>query len=409
MPTGSYYARFSRAHGVTPWEMASHLSHSSCSGASRRGKLPSSLFTRPTMAICAYGNGVGDLTDILVQATGIESLQAASFQPLADVLARNAAGVVRFSRAWCSSCFESDIATFEAHFDRLIWASPVVTTCPTHRTALSERCPSCDSPQHYLSSSTSLAHCSHCGSSLISHERSRVLVSTPPIYQHSVVELVGHMSENTEWRAVPHALSEIVSGIKPYLPHDHWMHQCQSLKYRGRTSLPTALRFITELCIPLHIALGDPSIATSLAPLFSVPDPQPPRGRNCYPPGLREQSRVALEKIIASRGPFPSQRRIAGEIGVSVGCLLHWWPDHMKRIAKLKANHNARSLARNKLRAEHIAATIIATSPSRGIKSIAKAVAEQTGCTIRTGRQIAANTISKAAHKSPQTAPAPSR
>jgi TniQ len=69
---------------------------------------------------------------------------------------------LRPARAWCPDCFQSWRREERVIFEPLLWASRVVTVCPTHKRALITVCPHCRGESLPLTHKSRLGYCPKC-------------------------------------------------------------------------------------------------------------------------------------------------------------------------------------------------------------------------------------------------------
>jgi AraC-like DNA-binding protein len=69
---------------------------------------------------------------------------------------------LRPARAWCPACFESQRREERVVFEPLLWASRVVTVCPTHKRALVTVCPHCRDESPPLTRKSRIGYCPKC-------------------------------------------------------------------------------------------------------------------------------------------------------------------------------------------------------------------------------------------------------
>jgi len=112
---------------------------------------------------CKRVNGLDKITETAVssieKATGRQDVIYMTLLPWQTILSPKQ---MKYKRAWCSACFQSDLENKTPVYERLLWKIDVVESCPIHNQNLTSICPHCESEQASLSTYSFPGFCSHC-------------------------------------------------------------------------------------------------------------------------------------------------------------------------------------------------------------------------------------------------------
>jgi hypothetical protein len=187
----SYWARLSRAHGLTTNQLAAHMSV----WAKKRGlPFPVHIHYGRPLAMCGIGRDVGRLVEVIELATGTHGLSAGTLLALRPVISEKTTGAVRRTKAWCPRCYEEDMAEYDECYDRLLWAFTHVERCPIHRLRLEATCPSCAAKQRLARANGDLGRCHDCGAHLIGAPSRWKVMLEPTLGERELSQMLSYIA-----------------------------------------------------------------------------------------------------------------------------------------------------------------------------------------------------------------------
>jgi hypothetical protein len=113
-------------------------------------------------AVNSVGSMTRDLVCALEQLTMQKDLHLLTMLNFAEIVpSRN---LFRAVRAWCPQCYQEWHERGNILYEPLLWSLKPVNYCPTHQTALVDKCPSCQQHNPPFSGKFQLGFCSRCHS-----------------------------------------------------------------------------------------------------------------------------------------------------------------------------------------------------------------------------------------------------
>ncbi|MBD3884300.1 helix-turn-helix domain-containing protein [Phormidium tenue FACHB-886] len=113
-----------------------------------------------TAALNGTGTMASDLVEALKQLTRQSNLQFLTLLPWSRLLPTKK--LLRRTRAWCPTCYESAFRSGEAIYEPLIWSLEVIRICSRHHQLLKETCPHCKQKNLPLAWQSRPGYCSKC-------------------------------------------------------------------------------------------------------------------------------------------------------------------------------------------------------------------------------------------------------
>ncbi|WP_410858664.1 TniQ family protein [Paraburkholderia sp. SIMBA_054] len=155
----SYVQHLAISSSISPHALRDHYGQWPY-GSRLRGKV-----SGPTKAPSI--NGAGECARNWVTAfnelTGRRDLHALTLLPFAEFVRSGGGAHLHSRRMWCSRCLESDVASGNLPYERLLWSIKQVVVCPLHEIPLTSSCPYCGRSQSTeLSRDCLPGHCGFC-------------------------------------------------------------------------------------------------------------------------------------------------------------------------------------------------------------------------------------------------------
>jgi transcriptional regulator with XRE-family HTH domain len=163
-----FTSRLSAAHDVTlatlfGWEIAPLLDKEHLRRSESRSNKSAVLATsfRP-MERAVNGTGVtarsfAEALEKLTMRGGLSYLTMLTWK---EVISHR--HLIRPTRAWCPACYEEWRLTASIIYEPLLWSLEAISSCPSHRRRLRERCHLCQHSLHLLASHSRPGYCSVC-------------------------------------------------------------------------------------------------------------------------------------------------------------------------------------------------------------------------------------------------------
>lgn len=304
-------------------------------------------------------NGLGQYAELFVSATerltGHKNLAPLTMLPWQGLFPPNGQGLLARRRRWCPVCLSQHMLDGGPVPVPLTWSLEAYSCCSRHGCQMEEYCPHCGKAQPYLPRYPNLGICDYC--------RGELGDCTPgeevSAIDQWVAEAIGDMVEhNTESGFSPNP-TEFLHFLKS---------RTNSLAGGNRAAFCRAVG-LAEHALKGWFSKGErPSMTQFLSvcygtqtmpsAVFAPPDP-----RCTKPPSLRKlphklktrgprprpmaTERAEIEKTLHRKLKTPEAdpvSTIAAEVGVGVGCLRYWFPDH---CADLSRRHRIASKTRS--------------------------------------------------------------
>lgn len=119
-----------------------------------------SFYRREALAMNGTGELAQSLSQVLCQLTRRSDLQDTTLSLWADQLPTRS--LLRWFPAWCPACYTAWQESGQVLYHPVLWMLQVVTVCPRHRRALTDRCPYCGQRQSVIAASTQPGSCTQC-------------------------------------------------------------------------------------------------------------------------------------------------------------------------------------------------------------------------------------------------------
>lgn len=178
----SYILRMAHAHGVTRFQLMTHLRYWWARGCGR------TLPRCEELRWSGYSQNV-KLALAALEAATDRDLSPCTLVALSGICAGNCIGSVRHARYWCPACYREDLEHRSFVYDRLIWQIQGYDRCSVHKHALLCICHKCGEDQRNDKSTPSLHLCSACGADL-SKSSARKYYRQRPNFGESQVEVL---------------------------------------------------------------------------------------------------------------------------------------------------------------------------------------------------------------------------
>lgn len=330
----SYWARLSRAHGLTISQLASHLS----AWAKKEGlAFPMHVLYGRVLSMCGLGDDVAKMIAIVEAATGTKGLSAGTLAALRPVLSSKCTGAVKRSKAWCPRCYEEDEINYGECYDRLLWAFAAIERCPIHRLRLETTCPACSALQRYPRSSGDLIRCHDCGARLIGHPASWKVMFEPTLGEKELSELILYLATAGDVTFVEGAfeiytsLAAQIKRSRLLLGHDQ---SNSAVRSASRPFLRTLLRAVIADGADIVTLLKDPAEAVRTAQKLDGVGVDFELVRS-----IRNSKDVRLRAMKILQGAAEGTNRLSLAsacrlAGVSTGYARYNFPDLSKRITR---------------------------------------------------------------------------
>jgi len=338
---GSFLHRLAFTHGVTVGQLLNHMAgQPECQARLRR--IPKYLFWAESLAICNYGEELRSLVTVVSLLTGIKDLQTSTFLFLQSAMSKKGCWVVRKTRAWCPACYRELKGGTAPIYDKLLWASQYVSRCPMHEVQLLERCPKCNQPQRYGTTSD-IDKCVECSASLIGDPQDWKSVHQPGLGETDVVALIGWAVESGE-SLDPYALSIFLTALRrgnsPSMPMASDIRSVVGERTVARQGKPTLLKCIqlaADLDVPLKLIFQDPNIAASIVTLNVPKRPRLPKiPSRRLSKANQERLKSEIVRIIMedkSEVP-PAVQTVCHFLGVEDGWFRNRYPSLHRKLAR---------------------------------------------------------------------------
>lgn len=187
----SFVGRLANAHAVTIYQLVEHMN--AWTGVPRDLRIAKHGFFTSNHALCGTGVLVKHAVEILELAVGYKGLRATTFLALAEATCRNAPQIVKRQRAWCPACYIDSVRTQTVLYDRLYWASALISRCIEHKISLESRCPKCHRHQKVSGLAHAIDKCIWCKGSLISSHKHWNRAPYPSFGEAEVLELISRV------------------------------------------------------------------------------------------------------------------------------------------------------------------------------------------------------------------------
>lgn len=203
----SYLSRMADAHGVTRYQLISHLrvwwkQH-------RRRILPRC----EELTWNGYGPNVHIALQALRDATG-QDLTDCTLIRLRGTCSGNCISSVRHTRYWCPACYQEDLRSDLPVYDRLIWQLQISERCSIHKHRLLNKCPSCGELQRNDICTTGLDRCYRCLRDLSTGASKRFYMPNPAFGEKNAHSLIACLPALKKIPKHPHVafIKEIERG-----------------------------------------------------------------------------------------------------------------------------------------------------------------------------------------------------
>lgn len=154
----SFLSRLSEAHCVPPGVLMESKVAPIINKAYGGGNLHQ--IYEATAALNGTGVMASNLVHALQQLTQQNNLQFLTLLPWSNLLPSK--NLLRRTRAWCPTCYESSHELGKGVYEPLAWSLKVVQMCPQHRQLLHEICPHCRQKNLPLAWRSRPGYCSKC-------------------------------------------------------------------------------------------------------------------------------------------------------------------------------------------------------------------------------------------------------
>lgn len=330
---GSFFSRFAHAHSVTVSVMSKHIR--AWSAARSRGASVGDLFSGDRASPTGISVSTQKYVEMLVAATGCESLSRTTLMALRPALTTNMHIVTR-EMSWCPACFREHEADCSPAYGRLLWTIPLVRRCHIHRIRLETKCPSCGARQPHFNRGGDVQNCSSCGLTLVPHHSKWDIEFEPDRYEKGCIEIVEAVSSGTLGVAYKDAYLVFVDELGrqldvrniPFLQVLDRRFKRPHLSDSGWTVSNPSLLTLLNVCLKLEVSplslLIDPVGAASTAVLQSLDRVEAQvTKRGSRPLSLlrRAERRLRSELEATDLDQISTLETISAELGVSEGYL----------------------------------------------------------------------------------------
>lgn len=310
----------------------------------------------------------------------LETLNHGTFIYLLSALKRSPNTYSRSIR-WCPGCLAEQEIEHGAPYLKLVWFLKEVKACGIHRIQLRDRCPTCQRSAHPMKRWRSIAVCQHCAAPLNKVCANDVLQLNSEAAAPDLLTFVGSLvsrnkpfPEGATNRYVNHVFNEAWASQREgelwdRLPRDDCIRYAAP---NEPVTLLAARRIAYLLEVPLY-ALLEGNLPSVQSFGFATEQPLPEqmrRGqRRCRVDTRRmeEGLRVALE----ARPPI-SLRRVAREIGATVGAMRYHFPGLVSRLSLAWSAHLTSELHRKRIQAREATFHGIRTWRERHTKPLSR-------------------------------------
>jgi len=354
---GCYLHRLAYTHGVSTWQFIAHVHQWYGSQKGNHTSFPVYLLYAQSLAICSYGEDLGNLISIIEKCCHVTGLRAASFQVLHDVLSRKCIGVVKPSREWCPACYAERRRTGLVLYDKLQWCSKYIVRCQDHKIALSDKCPACGKRQKYYDAIKPIDVCKSCNASLIGDPSKWQIMREPTEGEYDILTLIDHVANDPNVRLKANAVRDFINGVHKrklsrvlsraldLAPSHLVAYQRQLHKF----TLKGLIKITTTLDVPLVLLLTQPETAASIASL----DIQWNKviGKVHQPKFSAHTKRLIKLKLIeiihdSNTEHAPGLNKICVSLGVSRGFMAHNFPVQVRAIILRRKRYISRKRMR---------------------------------------------------------------
>ena len=348
---GSVFCRMAVAHSVSVYALTMHIRKwwSRRHPEDTRAKI--NVINALNPMLCGIGPNVSAYLDIVSAATGCPDLIRTTFLPLRTALGSNGVGLVRGGRAWCPACHAEDLKSIGMVYDRLLWAIPVITRCPTHKINLEISCPLCGASQPRYHHLGKMNLCCRCKMPLQAPPSSWRQEPNPQLYERECVQLVTGLSSGQlvivqdSWQIFIRDFSTYMDAIGRKV--SKFAYAASRRPQINRETTPPRFTTLIRRCAafgvnPVHL-LTDPAGAAKSACMFEFARLELPADRKpLRPPELLEEikARVHQELRKPSGQSISSLAAIAREFGVSMGFLNYKLPNEVAKLATHRKSSN---------------------------------------------------------------------
>jgi AraC-like DNA-binding protein/transcriptional regulator with XRE-family HTH domain len=258
--------------------------------------------------------------------------------------------VVRSARAWCPACYHEWLQAGKIIYDPLIWNLRVITECPWHHRELHTRCPCCKKTLPLLIDWAKPGHCPKCESWLGALDETGIVQAAANEdrreWNQWVANEVGVLLAAAPHLSAPPEREKIKSGITAFLgwsgngkiatlSRQLGVSGSNLTRWQRGSHLPgfeIFLRVCKQMDVsPLHFLVEDADTLlihrTQNSPLLIF---KKQSNRMSI-----EEVRQALEDALKSTAyPFPSLKKVAGQLHYHAPVLQHLFPELCDAISQ---------------------------------------------------------------------------
>lgn len=383
----SFLHRLAVAHGVTRYQLVSHLQRWWVAETGEH--LPRCQELRWD----GYSPNVAIALRALQHATG-QSLSNTTLIALRDACAGNCIGSIKHERSWCPGCFAEDIAAGSPTYDRLLWRIQGVERCSVHRLRLARTCAHCGSSQFRDKTWVDLHMCAVCGDLLNIEPSKRDYVAKPFFGEVQTEWLVAHLSSLHETAENP--LSRFLNSVDVTDRQltkelgDIFHARC----HPARPQLTSLIAVATCFDVDLMQLLTEPEAAAKQAVLkLGSASPRRVRRPSSH---LRKRRTLWLKDqliaAIAAGPPYASTAELCRTRDYNVDSARNTFPE---LTAELSRRHHAWKEGESKRHLKNINSTLKrlqARGKQLTVKTFTKLVAHESGAPLHLVRKVVGST-----------------
>lgn len=321
----SYLSRMADAHGVTRYQLVSHLR---AWWKQRRGK---TLPRCEELAWNGYGPNVHIALQTLRDATG-QDLTDCTLSRLKGTCSGNCISSIRHTRYWCPVCYQEDVRSDLPVYDRLVWQLQISERCSIHKHRLLNKCPSCGELQRNDISMTGLDRCYRCMRDLSTGASKRFYMPNPAFGEKNAHSLVACLPNLKKIPKHPHVafIKEMERGgidrCDLAEPLGEIFHERRTI---ARPQLGSLFLLAEYFDVDMSLLLTNPRMTAKQCDLgFRLTLP-PSVHRKI--PRTREERRAAIEsalrRTVQGPAPYPSFAEFSREHGMHEQTIFRHFPE----------------------------------------------------------------------------------
>lgn len=341
----SYLQRLAIAHGVSVWKLLErvrswyHRDHPDFVDCLE------GVFSSPDLSIFVRPNkATQQIVVILEHVTCNKELRCGTFLSLIEALDRSV-GLFAHRPRWCPACMREFERAEDDGYLKLLWFLKPITHCPTHGIPLHEKCDQCGADQRTSKFDPHFTRCSACK---MRFSRSLEMQRPQKTWNYQgadLIDLVETIASSKNLMFPAGGVRRMVSALFDrvwaereelrfwkILPRD----ECIMIANGDEpVTLATARKLAFRIGVPIpDLLMGRVELTSGiLDPEWTkdLPkDMQPKRRRKRHD---REHILQKMKQATSDHAGSPlSLKRVAGRVGVSVGCLEYHFPAQSRDI-----------------------------------------------------------------------------